>query len=161
MKTLKYMPLFCLLLFFNCSGQNKDSKAKNGNSPDENISVNKEYDEHGNLIKYDSIYSYSYSSNGKTPDSLKLKFQKHFNSHSFFNDAFFDDFFQKDSISNHFDYENFFYDGFMNQDEHIKNMMRRMDSIQQLFFNQQQKPIIPAEPEKSRSNTKNMALKQI
>ena len=151
MKTLKLMPLFCLL-FFNCSAQNKQKSDGNTTKPDENIQVNKEYDEHGNLIKFDSIYSYSYSSNGKLNDSIKMQFQRHFNTHSFFNDSFYDDFFKRDSITGHFNHQNFFIDGFKNQDEKIKSMMKRMDSIQQLFFNQNQRSIIPAEPEKKKEN---------
>ncbi|SFZ91399.1 hypothetical protein SAMN05428642_10243 [Flaviramulus basaltis] len=148
MKTLKLIPFFCLL-FFNCSGQDKQKNEANTIKPDENIHVNKEYDNQGHLIKYDSIYTYSYSSNNKLNDSLKMQFQQHFNNHSFFNDSFFDDFFKKDSITGNFNHKNFFFDGFINQDEEVKRMMKRMDSIQQLFFNQNQTSIIPAVPEKA------------
>lgn len=148
MKTLKFIPFF-FLFFYNCTAQNKQKTTEKSLKPDENIQVNKEYDEQGNLTKYDSIYSYSYSSNGKLNDSLKIQFQKHFNNHSFFNDSFFDDLFKQDSITGHFNPKNFFYDGFMNQDEQIKNMMKRMDSIQQQFFNQNSQSIIPAEPKKT------------
>ncbi|MDU8887197.1 hypothetical protein RXV94_13580 [Yeosuana sp. MJ-SS3] len=146
MKTLKLTLLFCLL-FFNCSGQDKSKTKENSIKPNENIQVNKEYDEFGNLTKYDSIYSYSYSSNGKLNDSIKMQFQSHFNNHSFFNDSFFDDFFKQDSLTGHFNPKNFFFDGFTNQDDEIKSMMKRMDSIQDLFFNQYQRSIIPPESE--------------
>lgn len=158
MKTLKIIPIF-FLLFFNCSGQQKNEENKV--KPDENITVNKAYDEEGNLTRYDSIYSYSYSSNGKLNDSIKMQFQRHFKNHSFFNESFYDDFFERDSITGGFNHENFFFDGFMNQDEGIKSMMKRMDSIQQLFFNQHQRSIIPAEPEKQKSNTEKINFKQI
>lgn len=148
MKTLKFIPFF-FLFFYNCTAQNKQKTTEKALKPDENIQVNKEYDEQGNLTKYDSIYSYSYSSNGKLNDSLKMQFLKHFNNHSFFNDSFFDDLFKQDSITGHFNPKNFFYDGFMNQDEQIKNMIKRMDSIQQQFFNQNSQSIIPAEPKKT------------
>jgi hypothetical protein len=150
MKTLKIIPIL-FLLFFSCNAQEKKQEHNEQNSikPDENVQVNKEYDEFGNLIRYDSVYSYSYSSNGKINDSLKMQFQRHFNNHSIFNDSFFDDFFKRDSISGDFNHDDFFIDGFMNQDEGIKSIMKRMDSIQQLFFNQRQRSIIPAEPEKS------------
>lgn len=147
MKTLKFILIF-FLLFYSCTAQNKQKNKEDSLKPDENVQVNKEYDEHGNLIKYDSIYSYSYSSDGKINDSIKMQFQKHFSNHSFFNDSFFDDFFKQDSASGHFNPDNFFYKGFMNQDDHIKSMMKRMDSIQQLFFEQNFQSIIPAEPEK-------------
>ncbi|XMO85548.1 hypothetical protein AAFN75_12195 [Algibacter sp. AS12] len=160
MRTLNLIPLFCLL-FFNCSGQDKQQSEPLALKPDENITVNKEYDENGNLTRYDSIYSYSYSSNEKVNDSLKMEFQKHFNSHSFFNDSFFNDFFGRDSDSKQFHSENFFHDGFMNHNQQIEHMMRRMDSIQQLFFNQQSRPIIPAEPENKKPKTEQINFKQI
>ncbi|NNC51345.1 MAG: hypothetical protein HKO01_12520 [Flaviramulus sp.] len=151
MKTFRLIPLFCLL-FFNCTGQDKKQEETNTFKPDANIQVNKEYDEHGNLIKYDSIYSYSYSSNGKINDSMKTQFQRHFNSHSFFNDTFYDDFFKRDSLTGFYHHRNFFFDGFMNKNEEIKKMMRRMDSIQQMFFKENRESIIPEEPEKSKLN---------
>jgi hypothetical protein len=161
MKTLKLIPLFCLL-YFSCTGQDKQKNDTSALKPDENITVNKEYDENGNLIRYDSIYSYSYSSNGKLNDSLKQQFQKYFNSHNFINDSFFDDFFGKDSSAGGGFYpDNFFQKGFINQDRYIEQMMKRMDSIQQLFFNNLDRPIIPAEPEKVTPDTKKTAFKQI
>jgi hypothetical protein len=138
MKTLKLIPLFCLLCF-NCSGQDKQKSETQSLKPDENITVNKEYDEHGNLTRYDSIYSYSYSSNGN-----------------------FDDFFGKDSITGGGFYpDNFFQKGFTNHNQHIQNMMKRMDSIQNLFFNNFNRPIIPAEPEKVKPENKKIEFKQI
>ncbi|SHI57595.1 hypothetical protein [Algibacter luteus] len=161
MKTVYLIPLFCLLCF-NCSGQDKQKSEAQALKPDANITVNKEYDEHGNLTRYDSIYSYSYSSNGKLNDSLKLQFQQHFNNHNFFNDSFFDDFFGKDSISGGGFYpDNFFQKGFMNHNQHLQHMMKRMDSIQNLFFNNFDRPIIPAEPEKVKPETKKTEFKQI
>ena len=157
MKTLKLLPLFCLL-FFNCSGQNEQETKEKENEPDENITVNKEYDEFGNLKGYDSIYSYSYSSNGKLSDSIKSQFQKHFNKHSFFNDSFFDDFFGRDSSSGEFHSDDFFHNGFINHDKQIEQMMKRMDSIQHLFFNQRPQMIIPPEPD---SEPKLKGMKQI
>ncbi|TBM98499.1 hypothetical protein EYD45_16240 [Hyunsoonleella flava] len=162
MKTLNLLPLFCLL-FFNCSGQDNTQKTEeNTVKPDENITVNKEYDEFGNLKRYDSIYSYSYSSNGKLSDSLKLQFQQHFNSHSFFDDSFFDDFFGRDSISGGGFYpDNFFQRGFMDHNQQIEQMMKRMDSIQQLFFRDRRQMIIPPEPEQPEKKVQPKDMKQI
>ncbi|MCB4797796.1 hypothetical protein [Neotamlana laminarinivorans] len=155
MKTLKVIPILCLLCF-SCSAQEKQqNKSDSQLKPNENVQVNKEYDEFGNLIKYDSIYSYSYSSGNKINDSLKLQFQQHFKNHSIFSDSFFDDFFKTDSITGSFNHKNFFFDGFTSQDQQIKSMMKRMDSIQQLFFNKNQ-PLIPAEPDQ-----KNISYKRI
>ena len=154
MKTLKIIPIL-ILISYNAIGQ------ENATKPNENITVNKEYDEQGNLISYDSIYSYSYSSNAKLHDSIKMEFQRHFNNNSFFNDAFFNDFFKRDSVTNQLNHKHFFFDGFMNHDGVIKNMMKRMDSIQQLFFNEDAIPHIPDKPEKTKPQTKKSNFKQI
>lgn len=45
--------------------------------PEEKIEVNKEFDEHGNLIRYDSIYSYS-SSNSNMDAKKMDSLMKHF-----------------------------------------------------------------------------------
>ncbi|UKM63703.1 hypothetical protein GSB9_00248 [Flavobacteriaceae bacterium GSB9] len=162
MKTLKIIPLFSLLIFFNCSGQEKQNKiAQNSTIPDENITVNKEYDENGNLVKYDSIYSYSYSSSGKLNDSLKMEFEKHFKNKNMFNDAFFNDFFGEKTNLQDFNPDDFFQKGLMEHDEQIKKIMQRMDSLHQLFFNERSQPIIPAEPDKPEPSTQKMNLKQI
>ena len=80
----------------------KTNKAKNPkpgkNQPKEDIRVNREYDENGNLIKFDSIYSYRYSSDSDSmnfdfkdfPDSFGMNFNM-FND-SAFNQSFFKDF---------------------------------------------------------------------
>ena len=77
---------------------------------------------------------------------------------SFFNDSFFDDFFERDSTSGQFHSDNFFHNGFINHDKEIEQMMKRMDSIQQLFFNQKPRMIIPPEPD---SEPKQKDMKQI
>jgi len=56
----------CLAVVFqisSCQGQDEKQKGKEkpAVNPQTNISVNKEYDESGNLIRYDSTYSYYYS----------------------------------------------------------------------------------------------------
>ena len=67
MKKTAFTLLF-LILFLGCNSQEKenqetqtDKKEKAIIKPKEKWDVKKEYDEFGNLIKYDSIYSYSYS----------------------------------------------------------------------------------------------------
>ncbi|WP_136480923.1 hypothetical protein [Cognatitamlana onchidii] len=67
--------LLIISLWFSATtyAQKKDSIQQ----PKEKIEVNKEFDEHGNLIRYDSIYSYSSSSSNmeaKAMDSI----MKHF-----------------------------------------------------------------------------------
>jgi len=67
--------------------------------PDVNIKVTTEYDESGNVIRYDSTYSYSYSGNNLSMfDSIYRNFypdfqmnSMNFSSHRFMNEPFFSD----------------------------------------------------------------------
>ena len=109
--------LFLALLCVNCNGQ-VDQKIKVENNdietPKGAWKVNKEFDENGNLIRYDSIYSWS--SNSKfdnlsiTKDSLRKSFRsKLFKNFSEFENKGFQNMFSQDSLfSNHFFYDSFF-----------------------------------------------------
>jgi hypothetical protein len=97
------MKRFTLILFLNSCltisllAQNPDKKQ---NLPKENSKVTKEYDEKGNLIKFDSLYTYSWSGGDTTllksftpkdfPDMFGEDFgffaDSTFKGHSFFND---------------------------------------------------------------------------
>lgn len=73
---------------------NNDSIAK---KPNVDIKVNREYDENGNMIRYDSSYSYSYSSTNIDDEELKNFFNNwDFKYTSPFNNKFFDDFMNYD-----------------------------------------------------------------
>ncbi len=85
---MKRFLLFFMLsfgLFANIQAQDKDQKK---NQPKEDIKVNREYDEQGNLIRFDSTYTYNWSSdttlvNSMVPPDLNQIFKDHF---SFFGD---------------------------------------------------------------------------
>lgn len=68
------------------------------NTPKEDIKVNREYDEKGNLIRFDSIYSYSFSGDTTLQDFYFGDFPSNFGSpfdflsDSSFNQSFFEDF---------------------------------------------------------------------
>mgnify|MGYP003972198063 FL=1 len=66
MKKLIFLVLFCLIIsnfsFAQIEVYIDTSKTE---SPNESWNVNKRYDKDGNIIQYDSSYSYSYSSNGE------------------------------------------------------------------------------------------------
>lgn len=92
---MKRFILFSLLIFgliISLMAQESDKKQ---NLPLENSKVTREFDEKGNLIRFDSVYSYSYSS-----DSTLLK---DFTPNGFPNFSFF-----SDSVFT----ENSFFDGF-------------------------------------------------
>ena len=94
------------------------------NSPNESWNVNKKYDKDGNIIQYDSSYSYSYSSTGEylnidslitnfginnffsNPFDLDSSFNFH-NQKSRMMENFFNEFMEIDSFFNDFFYKNF------------------------------------------------------
>ncbi|HZL08440.1 MAG TPA: hypothetical protein VFC65_00465 [Prolixibacteraceae bacterium] len=94
----QYFLLFILTMcfFLHSSAQKKDQKAK---VPKEDIKVNREYDEQGKLIKFDSIYSYSWSGDttlqrSLTPEDCPTPFGDQFGFFSdstFRSNSFFDD----------------------------------------------------------------------
>ncbi|MDQ2177680.1 hypothetical protein [Marinifilum sp. D714] len=125
-----------LLLTFTAFGQNTENK----NLPKKDIKVNKEYDEDGNLIRYDSTYVNTWSSDS---------------THHFFNDsAFFNKmdmsrmqkrmqeqlsrFFGPDSLRQKNNKHPFFSDDFFNDDFFDSKMFRRnfhqADSSRNDFF---------------------------
>ncbi|PTX61414.1 hypothetical protein C8N46_10457 [Kordia periserrulae] len=56
---MKYLTMMCVLLTF-LSAKTVTAQAKDKTTqPDERVEVHKEYDEYGNLIRFDSVYSYS------------------------------------------------------------------------------------------------------
>jgi len=61
--------LLALIFGFHCSMMAQKSKSK-PTAPKEDIKVNREFDENGNLIKFDSIYSYSWSGDTLLLDSI-------------------------------------------------------------------------------------------
>ena len=88
---MKHFVLFSLIiicLFTNALAQNTDKKQ---NMPRENSKVTKEYDEKGNLTKFDSVYTYSWSGDTTmmksiSPDELSKMFGGNF---GFFADSTF------------------------------------------------------------------------
>jgi hypothetical protein len=106
--------------------------------PKVNIHVNKRFDDKGNLIAFDSVYSKFYSSMaGDTTrmDSMMRSFDSYFGLHhkSLF-DHDFNSLFFTDSLR----YPDFFHDDFFLKryelnDNYLRDMMRRMDSIKNKF----------------------------
>jgi hypothetical protein len=140
MKQIVMVAVAVFLGYLNCNGQIVDNGAADGkNSPKTNIKVNKEYDEQGNLIRYDSTYSYSYSNmdNDSIPnDSIFSMFRDHFNHRfSFSEDPFFKDFFFRDSVmKDDFFNDDFFMKRFKQNMEQMDNLFQEMDSVKNDFY---------------------------
>ncbi|EDP95915.1 hypothetical protein U8527_13510 [Kordia algicida OT-1] len=69
---MKKLTMVCVFLTFLTAQTSNAQSTKNQQQPDERVEVNKKYDENGNLIQYDSIYSYSSSSGNLKMHSKKL-----------------------------------------------------------------------------------------
>jgi len=127
-----------------CNGQKKqkealskpDVAADSTLNPKVDVKVNKKFDEKGNLIQYDSTYSYFYSSpgfkeNGMNRDSVfndfKMRFQNDYRgllddniNSTFFTDSLFKyDFFNDDYFSKRFE---------LNR-ERFEDAFRQLDSV--------------------------------
>lgn len=142
-----------MLLSFLCGGcngqKNQNEKVKEPipsndtiAKPKVDIKVNKKYDDKGNLMQYDSTYSYFYSSpgfeNSVSSDSLfsnfKIPLRNDFKSllddnmnSIFFTDSLFKyDFYNNDYFSKRYQ---------LNR-QRFENMFKRMDSIKSDMFRQ-------------------------
>jgi len=129
----------------SCNGQTKSqetvSKADT-NAPHTDIKVKKEYDKNGNLVKFDSTYSYYYSNiknNSRLRDSIFNNFKDQFNHKYFFSkDPFFNDFFFSDSLLKYDFYKkDFFLGRFRNNMNRLDSLFWGMDSLKDSFFNRQ------------------------
>ena len=149
MKRFLFFNLFILLLIVGCSAQ--QSKEKATSTPDSltvepqtKIKVNREYDDQGNLIRYDSTYASYYSTvEGDTAwqDSTFKDFMQHFNSrYPFSDEPFFDKLFFTDSLL-HYDFykDDFFQNLFEQNLKQMEEYFRQMDSLKNYFFRQQLK----------------------
>ncbi len=148
MKNIAILVLSVLTLI-GCNAQtdkntenNKSEISKKKIEPKIDYKVNKEYDENGNLIKYDSLYTYYYSNIDKESlirDSVFKKFNDHFYmSNSLMNDPIFKDFFNGNkTLEEDFFKEDFFRKDFKRNHKIMNEMMRKMDSIKNKFFIEQ------------------------
>lgn len=142
---MKKMIIFSLLLSFsltNCNGQESNNKTTSKNDtvkPQIKSEVYKEYDEDGNLIRIDSTYSYFYS-NIKNDSILEQQFFKDFkmgfeDNFSTIDSLFMQDFFMDTPFKmNDFYTDDFFENRFNLQQNNIKEIFKRMDSIKNHYY---------------------------
>ncbi|RIV44164.1 hypothetical protein [Flagellimonas pelagia] len=153
MKNIAFL-LLSSLICFGCNGQNKpddkkaDAASVTQEQPKGNWKVNREFDKDGNLIRYDSIYTWSSSDyadklDRMDKDSLLQSFTSRFSGDfSPFNEEDFHSFFADDSLfTQRFFKEDFFESpigkDFMDLDE----IQKRMLDMQKKFLEQYgQKP---------------------
>ncbi len=129
--------LMVFLLCGSCSGQSNNIDRKKSISaskqPEGTWKVDKEFDENGNLIRYDSIYSWS---SDKKFDNLSIKEKdsilksmesSFFNGFSYLQNQGFEDLFTPDSLfSKHFFSDDFFKSDFGNDFRDIEKIREKM-----------------------------------
>lgn len=149
------------LLSVSCNGQkNEENKGETipkqeeiTKNPKGNWKVNKEFDENGNLIRYDSIYTYS--SNGKfkdlssiDKDSLLNSFESGFyKNFSQFKNQGFEKLFAQDSLFGKQFFNNDFFDNdfgkdFMDIDKIRQQMIERQKKFLEKYQSEFMKPKI-------------------
>lgn len=148
------MLVLSALLTLSCNSQekkNEDNTPIKGNeekiteTPKGSWKVNSEFDEDGNLIRYDSIYSWSSNTDFEDlatmdKDSILKSMQSRFyRSFSDFNREGFPDIFGSDSLfTKQFFTDDFFDSEFGNDFMDIDRVRERMESMQRKFLERYQ-----------------------
>jgi len=160
---MKKYVLLCMvgLLSASCSGQHTDTdtdintkEEKLVEQPKGSWKVDKEFDENGNLVRYDSIYSWSSSNtydklSSSARDSLTESFKsKFFTNFSEFENQGFDAVFSPDSLfSKRFFNEDFFGSDFSEDFMDIDKIRQQMITRQKKFLEKYQSELIQPEDE--------------
>jgi len=131
-----YILLLALIFGFQWTMTAQKSKL-NPTAPKEDIRVNREYDENGNLIKFDSLYSYSWSGDSLLVDSIhpgnfRIPFGNDF--HFFSDSSFFGPKFFQDRDQDWFDLLSRKQDSIMNQFRLHQQFYFKNDSIESNFM---------------------------
>ena len=150
------------VLSMGCNAQNNKAKTTEPTNNEKQVDVepkgtwkvDKEFDENGNLIRYDSIYSWSSSNQFKNlsdtdRDSLIQSFKsKFFTNFSEFENRGFEDVFSQDSLFSHrFFNDDFFGSDFGTDFMDIEKIRQRMISRQKKFLEKYQSEFIKPEDE--------------
>lgn len=157
------LSIIIALLVISCNGQkNKIGQEKTEKSKDSLVGqpkgswkVDKEFDENGNLIRYDSIYSWSSKNrldnlSSLDRDSLLQSFKsRFFTNFSEFKNQGFEGIFSRDSLfSKHFFNEDFFGSSFGKDLMDIDKIMQQMNARQKKFLEKYQMRLMSPEEEK-------------
>ena len=122
--------------------------------------VDKEFDENGNLIRYDSIYSWSSTDNldelaQRNPDSLLQSFRsKFYRNFSHIDNQRFGDLFSDDSLFTKRFFDNDFFDSDFGEDfMDIDRIRKRMETMQKRFLERYQSEFEKLENESSQDKS--------
>lgn len=146
MKTIITFSFAVLLSFMSCHAQNKEKSTKKtvtsaAVEPKGTWKVSKEIDKDGNLIRYDSIHSYSYDNvNGREMSAAEMQkalsdFENYMQNKmpaSFSKNILFP--MNKDSIYNNFMERGFYENHWQDFFPEMQSQLKHMDSIHEEFF---------------------------
>lgn len=148
----------------NITGENSVTEnvsiRKEHSNPDVKFKVNKTFDKKGNLISYDSVYTYEYTyPNGKKQeyesDSVIKDFQNSI-SEDFvpkLNNSYYIDLFPNDSEDViHFHEKDYFLKQFRNESARFEKMMIELDSLRMSFLKENYLGDNSHEKEKNKMN---------
>lgn len=136
----------------NKDERNKDNKAATTETPKGSWKVNKEFDEAGNIIRYDSIYSWSSGDNlnelatfdrDSTLKSMQSRFYRNFSQFDFDKEGFGDLFAEDSLFTKQFFNNDFFENDFGKDFMDIDKMHERMESMQKRFLQRYQPMVVP------------------
>jgi hypothetical protein len=145
MKTLALI-IFSLFIISGCDSpaakkitqkfnSHKTDSIRDASIPKTSVTVNKKYDDKGNLLRYDSTYSYIYKSPGGTrsigADTLYSHFRNYYNRNydSIFNQRLGDVFFNDSLHKYDFLQPDYFRKRFELNETYLRNLVRKMDSV--------------------------------
>ena len=167
----KYTTLLLVaLLSMGCNSQeathknekNKENAEVSSEAPKGSWKVNKEFDEAGNIVRYDSIYSWSSMNDldelatfdrDSVLQSMQSRFYRNFSQFDFDREGFGDIFAEDSLFAKHFFNNDFFENEFGKDFMDIDKMHERMESLQKQFIERYEPMVIP-ETEKDSENQK-------
>ncbi len=147
MKKLWSMALL-ILLTTGCNAQenktDKQDAVDNSPQPQVKWDVKKEYDDQGNLIRYDSVYTWTYTNAAGDSvvvpvDSVLQHFESFFNSQwpSIWDEQFMQPMWDDSLLYKDFGRPDYFYDRWQDDFFRMEEMFRRMDSLRNRFLEEQ------------------------
>lgn len=105
------------------------------NEPKVQINVNRELDENGNVVRYDSTYSWSWSSTDTTGMGTQFQFKQSFGNDPFGNEIFSDSFIPGFNDSLFADpFMQKFDENLMNFDKMMEEQMKMFEEMQKMMF---------------------------
>ncbi len=169
MKEIKKCGILLLAAFLTTGCNSQQNKSKEESDKKEEVAtetpkgswkVNREFDEAGNLIRYDSIYSWSSGDDleelatfdrDSTLKSMQSRFYRNFSQFDFDEEGFGDLFAEDSLFTKRFFNDDFFENDFGKDFLDIDKMHERMEAMQKRFLDRY-KPLIEPEKEEDSLN---------